>query len=508
MLFNMVIDRLFSKLSNDIGIQIGGKILNAMGYADDLVLLTTTPVGLQQLLDITAEYLQKCGLKVNASKCFTVALKTVPKEKKTVVDAREAFRCLGQPIPALKRSDEWKYLGVPFTPEGRLMVNPLSRLSIETEQLRAAPLKPQQRLFALRTVVIPGIYHLLVLGSTNISLLNRLDVSVRSTNRKWLDLPHDTPTAYFHADVKDGGLSIPSFRWTAPLQRYYRLKGLTIAQDRAAPEAMKRFAQLKVNRAHLLLNNHSVSIMTRDELKARFAKLLHKSNDGLPLQESRKVEQQHSWLTDGNLFVTGRDFIRMNKLRINAVPLRSRTSRGRIRDKQCRAGCNDAETLHHVLQQCHRTHDARIKRHDACLKYLMNRNQTRSAIDVEPHFRTEQGLLKPDFVLKRDTEAIVIDAQVVGERENLDREHKSKARKYVSLEERIKTKYSVTKVVFTSLTLSSRGVWSEKSFQHLTSLKLLHKADAKILSTRALVGGLHAINIFNRRTDVKHRARV
>lgn len=508
MLFNMVIDRLFSLLPKETGIRIGETVVNAMGYADDLVLLATTKVGLQELLDITAEYLQSCGLLVNASKCFTVALRTVPKEKKTVIDARERFRCLGRLIPALKRSDDWKYLGVPFTPEGRLMCNPLDRLKTEIEHLRAAPLKPQQRLFALRTMVIPGLYHLLVLGATNISLLTKLDVAIRGTVRKYLDLPHDVPNAYFHADVKDGGLSIPSFRWIAPLQRYHRLKGLTTTAGETGPDAMKRFLEMEIKRDERRLNDHGVSIKTRAAYKARFAKLLYQSNDGCPLKRSRGVEQQHAWLTDGTLFVSGRNFIHMNKLRINAVPLRSRMARGRVRDKQCRAGCNNAETLHHVLQQCYRTHNARIQRHDACLKYLLDRQRTQALVDEEPHFRTASGLLKPDAVIKKGNSAIVVDALIAGERANLDQEHRGKIDKYAVLGDEVKVRYSVEEVVFTSLTLSSRGVWSKRSFEHLTSLKLLNKADAKILSTRALVGGLHAINIFNRRTDVRRRVRV
>jgi len=501
-IFNLVIDRLFSKLPSEIGLKVGEVSLNAIGFADDLVLFATTPKGLQTLLDTAASYLQSCGLCVNAAKCFTVVLRNVPKEKKSVIDARRAFSCLGRAIPALKRSDEWKYLGVPFTPEGRLMGNPLDQLRKDLSVLSAAPLKPQQRMFALRTMVLPSLYHQLVLGKTNISLLNKLDIAIRTSIRKWLALPHDTPNAYFHADFKDGGLAFPSLRWIIPLQRFHRLKKLKGVEDTELPDAMKQFVQLEVERVEQRLRDHGQFITTMTLYKKRFAKLLHKSNDGGPLQKSRNVISQHRWVVDGNLFVSGKDFVFMNKLRINAIPLRSRMARGRLRDRHCRAGCNDAETLHHVLQICHRTHAPRIKRHDACVDYLMRQLDKGSTIVKEPKFPLRTGLLKPDIIIKKESSVIVVDAQVVGERADLNRAHQAKIAKYKVLEKTIKEKYRVDDVTFTSLTLSARGVWSGQSFEHLLKLGLLKTKDAKILSTRVLVGGLHMVNAFNRWTAV------
>lgn len=58
-----------------------------------------------------------------------------------------------------------------------------------------APLKPQQRLFALESSSIPKLYHQLVLGDVLIGSLNRVNVVIRSAIRKWLNLPHDVPNA-------------------------------------------------------------------------------------------------------------------------------------------------------------------------------------------------------------------------------------------------------------------------------------------------------------------------
>lgn len=505
-IFNLVIDRLFAALPEEIGIRLGnGSPMSAIAFADDLVLFALTKEGLQTLLNVTATYLQSCGLRVNVLKCSTVALRSVPKQSKSVVDAGTKFTCNGFPIPALRRTDEWRYLGVPFTAEGRLLSNPMEKLRKDLDKLSTAPLKPQQRLFALRTAVLPGLYHLLVLGLTNISVLNKLDVAIRTAIRKWLDLPHDVPKAYFHADVKDGGLSFPSLRWVIPLQRFHRLRNLKIRENREAPEEMKQFVELEIRRVEQRLKDHQFTIKTREGYKKRQAKVLHSSNDGRPLLNSRDVVGQHRWITDGNQFVSGRDFIQMNKLRINAIPLRTRMARGQIRDRHCRAGCNDSETLHHVLQICHRTHAERIKRHNACLSFLVRRLGENVQFSEEPQFRTPTGVLKPDLIVKMDSRAIVIDARIAGERADLHQAHRDKIEKYKVLEEDVKRRYSVDAVVFTSLTISSRGVWSKESYDALRSMKLIKAGDDKILSSRVLVGGLNAIRMFHRTTAVRRR---
>lgn len=127
----MVMDGLLRLISPEVGADVDGDRYNALAFADDLVFATSTPHGLQITLDIATEYLSKCGLAINTGKSFTVAMRSVPHMKKTVVDRKTRFRCSGQEMPALQREDEWRYLGVPFTPEGRSKGN-------ENEQLESA----------------------------------------------------------------------------------------------------------------------------------------------------------------------------------------------------------------------------------------------------------------------------------------------------------------------------------------------------------------------------------
>lgn len=65
-------------------------------------------------------------------------------------------------------------------------------------------------------------------------------------------------------------------------------------------------------------------------------------------------------VTEGTRFLSGREFINLVKVRLNAVPVLSRLKRGRDVPISCRAGCSQDESLRHVLQRCHRTHHTRI----------------------------------------------------------------------------------------------------------------------------------------------------
>ena len=72
-----------------------------------------------------------------------------------------------------------------------------------------APLKPQQRLYIASCHLVPKLLHQLTLTLSSFKYLKWLNRTMRSAVRSWLKLPKDTSTAFFHAKVVDGGLSLP-----------------------------------------------------------------------------------------------------------------------------------------------------------------------------------------------------------------------------------------------------------------------------------------------------------
>lgn len=500
-LFNLVMDRMVRKLPQEIGIGVGCDHFSALVFADDLLLFAETPEGLQQNLNLVHSYLKDCGLNINTTKSFSLSILALGKQKLTVVDKSRKFMCGRHDLPPIDREKQFSYLGIPFTAEGKCLARPDVKLTTQLDKITKAPLKPQQRLFALRVVILPSLYHLLTLGGTTLSLLKKIDTLVRGSVRRWCILPKDTPNSYFHASVLDGGLGLPSMRWLMPLHRANRL-----INYQTNLEGDQGFLKQELERARLRLKDHNIYLDHKDKVVSFWADLLHNTIDGKALKASNHVKQQHRWVTDPSRFLTGRDFINSLRLRINALPVKSRTSRGRRSDRMCRGGCNEPETLNHVLQKCHRTHQWRIKRHDAIQNYILRGVRSKfTKVKIEPHYHPATGLQKPDVVASRGDCVLVLDTQIVSEQADLDAAHERKAKKYEHLRPLLMEEYEKTpeEIKFTSVTLSLRGLWSRKSLRELRALDIIGAADIKVLSSRTIIGGLNCFSKFMKATSFK-----
>ena len=93
--FNLVIDEFLLSVPQDVGVNLDGLSVNFMALADDFVLNASSAPGLQHLINHTVSYLGKVGLERNINKCSTIAIRTIPKKKKTAVDSTVAFKVNG-----------------------------------------------------------------------------------------------------------------------------------------------------------------------------------------------------------------------------------------------------------------------------------------------------------------------------------------------------------------------------------------------------------------------------
>ena len=105
LIFKLVIDQLLRSLPQEYGSTYNGKIVRARAFADDLVLLADSPIGLQHLLDWTSTFLGTCGLLLNTNKYHTVSIDGNGGLRKTVIDANQIFHINAQPLRALSRED-------------------------------------------------------------------------------------------------------------------------------------------------------------------------------------------------------------------------------------------------------------------------------------------------------------------------------------------------------------------------------------------------------------------
>lgn len=105
------------------------------------------------------------------------------------------------------------------------------------------------------------------------------------------------------------------------------------------------------------------------------------------------------------------------QLRGGLLATKARRRRGRdipAEDAVCRGGCGAPETLHHVLQRCGVTHDARCARHNRIMRLLHKKLREKGMnISVEPIIPTTHSFIKPDILVHSKDKIKVIDITVV-----------------------------------------------------------------------------------------------
>ena len=181
-LFNTVIDWVIQDLDPNIGALIGDGRMNVCAFADDLVLIAATPLGLQTLLDSLDQALGLVGLEISAGtngKSASLRIDIDGKAKQWVVNPHPFLRVTRLPgdaglITATSITQAQKYLGVEIS-AGAIRAKAANKLQRGLSHLSAAPLKPQQRLYILKHHLLPALYHELVLTPCPDKYMNWLD---------------------------------------------------------------------------------------------------------------------------------------------------------------------------------------------------------------------------------------------------------------------------------------------------------------------------------------------
>lgn len=206
--------------------------------------------------------------------------------------------------------------------------------------------------------------------------------------------------------------------------------------------------------------------------------------------------------------MSGRDFISAIHLRYGALYNKARCARGRSENnKLCRRGCGTPETLNHILQQCHKTHFARIQRHNALMNYIQNLNHNRNnTVHKEPTFTVNNKKLKPDLVINSVDRVVLVDIECINDQFSLELAHANKVEKYRCLQDQIQG-LRPGGFQCSTLTVNWRGVVAGSSYKELVALQILKKSDFKIISSRVILGGVMAHGIHQRMTVLRSRCK-
>ena len=225
-----MIDELVAELEDSpCGVTVRGQRVSCLAFADDLVLVATTTDGLQQLIRRTEETLKPGGLFMNPERCRSIVLQVDRKAKKWYVNSEATFVIDGKTTPQLQPGDAAKYLVVLVGAIGR-KESYGCHLEKGLKELRAAPLKSQQRVFLGRHLV-PSLLHKLVLGKVYRTQVARLDRTIRCFVRATVKMLGDATDALLYSDVARGGLGILHVSSLVPLMKQKRLESLVNSSD-------------------------------------------------------------------------------------------------------------------------------------------------------------------------------------------------------------------------------------------------------------------------------------
>jgi hypothetical protein len=287
-IFNLAIDELLAEIPPGVGFRLEGTQVSCLAFADDLVVIVSSPVGLQETLEAFQKTAADLGLTFNASKSSVLSLILDGKSKKMKVVEDKGFKIAGEQLPHVTSVSSWRYLGVSFNPRG------LSTVELDVadalNRLTRAPLKPQQRLVVLRTHLIPKLLHGLTLGNITRGRLEQMDRQIRKAMRTWLKLPKDVPIAFFYTSVLDGGLGVPSLLTAIPAltrSRVARMERSVYPPARATFESAK--LQKKLRWAQKVITSLDLpQEPTAEDRRQHWAARLHASIDGWELREMSK----------------------------------------------------------------------------------------------------------------------------------------------------------------------------------------------------------------------------
>ena len=113
LLFNWYNERIFRKLREKPGINIGGHVINNLRYADDTVLLATSKEDIQDILETVNREGEKYGMRMNIEKTKSMILSRSDenrqmnlKLKGESIDQVDRFTYLGQLLVSDGKSDD------------------------------------------------------------------------------------------------------------------------------------------------------------------------------------------------------------------------------------------------------------------------------------------------------------------------------------------------------------------------------------------------------------------
>lgn len=456
--FNLVVDELLEELDSFSGYRTMGDqavSVQSLAFADDLVLVTESEAEMQGMVRACETFYRKRGMILNGKKSVSLVRVTAPKSQTSALKPEHSIKVGGEsPRTISKVSDLFRYLGIDFNPNGKTSPN---RVQLEAwlASLRKAPLKAEQKLFFLRSFLVPSLIHEAVLSRMTNTLLDTWDGQVKAFVKECLHLPVWAIDGLIYLPCRMGGLGVPRLRYLIPRLTLNRLRRLSdsnhplIQSWLQTGECVRLTATCEKYLIEETPRGGSFNLTTKDGEAAYWKWRSENTSDGKGTPEfSRVTGIGNAWLCSGSKVLSGERYIKAVKLRFNALPigdnavrhLRSDRARHETPTARCRFGCRAQETLCHAIQYCPHTMGSRTQgRHDALVADIATylRDVRKYEVRTEEGFRLDselgRELLKPDLVVfdRSKRQLYILDVTCPWEgSEDLERAAQDKVLKY------------------------------------------------------------------------------
>lgn len=480
-LFNMLMDELLKdidELNTGIGITETTKV-GIMAFADDLVILTDSAPDMEIALRRCAQFFERRNLSVNTSKCQSLRLLPV-KDKKSMKNIERIHRYFNQEeIPSITYTTLAKYLGIYINPRGNVILQ-VEKLDEWLERLTEAPLKPWQKCYGLRTIIIPKLMHQLRLAGTEKCGLRNLDRKLRKAYKRILHLPEWTSTAWLHHSK---GGRLPEL--TDLMTRSGHKAALKMAEsdDPVTSSLSEELLQRSIQRLDSSgLSSRTPASIKKEQEVIKEEKILMTANGRARSTMLTKNSITRDYLWNG--CQSGRTNINSLRILSGTLPTRLNQHRGATTQEniRCRRCGASAETDLHVLNECHANKDIISRRHNDVQKKLGKElSRVGYEVQLERTYRTNQLDLKPDITAKKDERTLLFEITIPYESSHtrLKEMEVFKKNKYRILEN------ETTEIV--AIAIGSGGTVLSSTLKKLKKCGITKKV-ARALSITALAG--------------------
>lgn len=194
--------------NKDIPFLLHDQPISILAYADDLVLISRSREGLQNILDVVSQAANALDLSFRPDKCCSLSVTCGKKEQSRV--SNDIFLVQDREIPFLSKDESFRYLGVPIglLYDANDMTDITDKLIKDLEKIRDSLLTPWQKLDSIRTFIQPCLTYALRACPVTRKSLVKYRQKLVDVLRSICNLPKRSTVCYFFADKSVGGLGL------------------------------------------------------------------------------------------------------------------------------------------------------------------------------------------------------------------------------------------------------------------------------------------------------------